>query len=197
MLPLKPHRLVGHADARIVDALLAVEGIDVNHQDRTGCAPLHTTQWRMPTQPWSRLFTLGPMFGGAFPNTSTTKRPSTEPATTVPRSSPGTPDGRGLLFQSWLQAHITYECRVLLAIAHPSALPPARRCARCSGVFHSGVDYWQRRLHAYHSWAMRQAVLTRLMIAQRSHTQHALAAQHRQPSTTAPQPPLPPLPEEI
>ena len=34
-------------------------------------------------------------------------------------------------------------------------------------MLRSGIDYWQRKLHVHHSWAMKQAVLTLLLIEQR------------------------------
>ena len=58
-------------------------------------------------------------------------------------------------------------------------------------VFASGVDYWQRRLHGRHGWAMREAVRTLLLVRQRLDT-YALAA----PGPVAPRA-LPYLPEEI
>ena len=69
-------------------------------------------------------------------------------------------------------------------------------------LFASGIDYWQRKHHAHHSWAMKQVVLTLVLVAQRmgahaditqpltlpgdAHT----SVQHQPPS-------LPRLPEEI
>jgi len=55
-------------------------------------------------------------------------------------------------------------------------------------VFASGVDYWQRRRHGGHSWAMQEAVATLLLVRQRL---GALA-----PATPAAAL-LPCLPEEI
>ena len=34
-------------------------------------------------------------------------------------------------------------------------------------VFASGVDYWQRRRHGGHSWALKEAVTTLLLVRQR------------------------------
>ena len=42
-------------------------------------------------------------------------------------------------------------------------------------LFHSGVDYWQHRLHAHHAWAMKQVVQTLRLLEHRSSSQHALA----------------------
>ena len=59
-------------------------------------------------------------------------------------------------------------------------------------VFASGVDYWQRRHHGRHGWAMREAVRTLLLVRQRLDT-HALAV----PGPAAAAGALPHLPEEI
>ena len=59
-------------------------------------------------------------------------------------------------------------------------------------VFASGVDYWRRRLHVWHGWAMKEAVRTLLLVRQRLDT-HALAA----PAPAAAAIALPHLPEEI
>jgi len=55
-------------------------------------------------------------------------------------------------------------------------------------AFASGVDYWQRRRHGGHSWAMREVVRTLLLVRQRL---GALAA--ATPAAAL----LPRLPEEI
>ena len=69
-------------------------------------------------------------------------------------------------------------------------------------LFDSGIDCWQRKHHAHHSWAMKQVVLTLLLAAQRmavhAHITQPLAlpsdahtpVQHHPPS-------LPLLPEEM
>ena len=59
-------------------------------------------------------------------------------------------------------------------------------------VFASGVDYWQRRLHGRHGWAMKEAARTLLLVRQRL-DMHALAA----PAPAAAAGALPHLPEEI
>ena len=40
-------------------------------------------------------------------------------------------------------------------------------------VFASGVDYWQRRRHGGHSWALKEAVATLLLVRQRLDAQGA------------------------
>ena len=60
-------------------------------------------------------------------------------------------------------------------------------------VFASGVDYWQRRHHGRHGWAMKDAVHTLLLVRQRLNA-HALAAPG--PAQWAAGT-LPHLPEEI
>ena len=71
-------------------------------------------------------------------------------------------------------------------------------------VFLSGVDYWQRRLHGGHSWAMRQVVrtlmLTRLRLDTSPPVRAAVAVRvtRRRAATRAAAPhPLVHLPEEI
>ena len=59
-------------------------------------------------------------------------------------------------------------------------------------VFASGADYWQRRLHSGHGWAMKEVVRTLLLVRQRLGA-HAPAA----PSPAAAGGALPHLPEEI
>ena len=69
-------------------------------------------------------------------------------------------------------------------------------------LFASGIDYWQRKHHAHHSWAMKQVVLTLLLVAQRMGV-HAEITQPLALSgdahTPVQHPPLslPHLPEEI
>lgn len=60
-------------------------------------------------------------------------------------------------------------------------------------LFHSGIDYWQRRLHAHHSWAMKQVVLVLLLIEQRLDARTAAMAVTAQGHA----PLLPRLPVEI
>jgi ankyrin repeat protein len=69
-------------------------------------------------------------------------------------------------------------------------------------VFASDIDYWQRKHHAHHSWAMKEVVLTLLLVAQRMGA-HADTTQPLTLSSDA-HPPvqhqprsLPLLPEEI
>ena len=52
-------------------------------------------------------------------------------------------------------------------------------------VFASGVDYWQRKRHGGHSWAMREAITALLLARQRLGTLAPAAS------------PLVHLPEEI
>jgi hypothetical protein len=40
-------------------------------------------------------------------------------------------------------------------------------------LFASGMDYWQRKHHVHHSWAMKQVVFTLLLV------QHSFAARHQ------------------
>jgi hypothetical protein len=69
-------------------------------------------------------------------------------------------------------------------------------------LFASGIDYWQRKHHAHHSWAMKEVVLTLLLVAQRMRA-HADITQPLAISSDAHQPvqhqprSLPLLPEEI
>ena len=55
-------------------------------------------------------------------------------------------------------------------------------------LFASGVDYWQRRRHGGHSWAMKEAVLALMLTRQRLDNapapellDHAAAESHRLP----------------
>ena len=57
-------------------------------------------------------------------------------------------------------------------------------------VFASGVDYWQRRLHGGHGWAMKEVARTLLLIDQRLDANAALLAPHMQAV-------LPYLPKEV
>ena len=59
-------------------------------------------------------------------------------------------------------------------------------------LFVSGADYWQRRLHGKHGWAMREAARTLLLVRQRLGA-HALAALGPAAAPGA----VPHLPEEI
>ena len=61
-------------------------------------------------------------------------------------------------------------------------------------VFASGVDYWWRRLHGRHGWAMKEVVRTLLLVRQRLDA-HALA--EPAPAAAGALLPLPHLPEEI
>ena len=69
-------------------------------------------------------------------------------------------------------------------------------------LFASGIDYWQRKHHAHHSWTMKQVVLTLLLVAQRMGlhvhiTQPlALSSDAHTPVLHQPQS-IPLLPEEI
>ena len=74
-------------------------------------------------------------------------------------------------------------------------------------VFASGVDYWQRRRRGGHSWALKEAVATLLLVRQRLDTRaavlqaapplgrRALRSRSRALADAAAQ--LPHLPEEI
>ena len=66
-------------------------------------------------------------------------------------------------------------------------------------MFASGIDYWQRRHHAHHSWAMKQVALTLLLVAQRRGVHAATSTQSGAPHTAVQYPPmsLPLLPEEL
>ena len=59
-------------------------------------------------------------------------------------------------------------------------------------VFASGVEYWQRRRHGGHGWAMKKAVRTLLLVRQRLDAQTLVA-----PGSAAAAGALPHLPEEI
>ena len=76
--------------------------------------------------------------------------------------------------------------------AGDTALALAAGDTAVTKLFASGVDYWQRRLHGRHGWAMKEAARTLLLVRQRldaHRIHHALAA----PGPAA----LPHLPEEI
>ena len=60
-------------------------------------------------------------------------------------------------------------------------------------LFASGVDYWQRRRHGGHGWAMKEAVLTLLLVRQRLGAQTLVAPGPAHAAGGA----LPHLPEEI
>ena len=63
-------------------------------------------------------------------------------------------------------------------------------------LFLSGIDYWQLRHHAHHSWAMRQVVCTLFLVEQRLDTMASVRA--RAPlALQSSAPTLPPLPEEM
>ena len=69
-------------------------------------------------------------------------------------------------------------------------------------LFASGIDYWQRKHHAHHSWAMKEVVRTLLLVAQRMGVHAditqplALSSDAHTPVQHQP-PSLPRLPEEI
>ena len=66
-------------------------------------------------------------------------------------------------------------------------------------LFASGIDYWQRKHHAHHSWATKHVVLTLLLVAQRICVHAAKSTQSGDPHTPVQHPPLslPLMPEEI
>ena len=65
-------------------------------------------------------------------------------------------------------------------------------------LFASGIDYWQRKHHMHHSWAMKQVVPTLLRVAQRMGARTpATARGDAHAPVQHPPLPLPLLPEEI
>ena len=71
-----------------------------------------------------------------------------------------------------------------------TALAVAAGDAAITRLFASGVDYWQRRLHGRHGWAMKEVVRTLLLVDQRLDANAALLAPHMPAA-------LPYLPKEI
>ena len=61
------------------------------------------------------------------------------------------------------------------------------------GVFFSGVDYWQRKHHARHGWAMKEALLALMLVRQRLAGAGQQGARAGGPPALA----LPHMPEEI
>ena len=92
-----------------------------------------------------------------------------------------------------LAAHLLTAggCRFARDNASGTALALAAGDKAVTKVFASGVDYWQRRLHGGHAWAMKEAVQTLLLVRQRL---DARALLDPAPAAAGS---LPHLPEEI
>ena len=102
-------------------------------------------------------------------------------------------DGRQVGFQSAEMAEVlllTGGCRFLRDEGGNTPLDLAEGHTGLLKVFASGVDYWQRRRHGGHSWAMREAVTTLLLVRQRLDAYSQVAALSAAPH-------LPHVPEEI
>ena len=88
--------------------------------------------------------------------------------------------------------HSRFARHLLPTTGGDTALALAANDKAAAKVFAAGVDYWQRRLHGGHGWAMKEAARTLLLVRQRLDA-HALAA----PGPVAAPCALPHLPEEI
>ena len=117
------------------------------------------------------------------------------------RSPPGhTASGRNALHlvcaskHAALAAHLLAAggCRFTLDLHGDTAVALAAGDAAVLKVFASGVDYWQRKRHGGHAWAMKEVAWTLLLVRQRLCAQ-ALAA----PGPAAAPGALSHLPEEI
>ena len=127
----------------------------------------------------------------------------------VVRREPGTPRLQHAMLHSAASMTRPFVCSAWLVTNQKlTTLFGARyaRCATCSGgatpldyaegdkavrkVFASGVDYWQRRLHGGHAWAMKEVVWAVLLVRQRLDADALAVAVGALPH-------LPHLPEEI
>ena len=83
-----------------------------------------------------------------------------------------------------------------------AAVDAAKCYTAVLALFTSGVDYWQRRRHGGHSWAMKEAMLALMLTRQRLDNTPAPGTQDHTAAESPRSPPplrtpLPRLPEEM
>ena len=166
-----------HGRAGIVRTLLAVDGIDANHTNFEDGSAL--------------------MMAVAFSKTSCARALVAAKGININLKSPHFGNGTALHFACGdLSGATRVEMVGLLLTAggcrfqlNDDGQTPLDLAAGDKGVlkvFASGIDYWQRRRHGSHAWAMKEAVTTLLLVRQRLDG----------PAPAAPSP-LVHLPEEI
>lgn len=184
------HRACRHGHAGCIRALLASEGIGVNHECKEGNTAIslaasynHTecvrtlvgargvdVNHRLPISHWTPLHRACSKKNAAMVSILLT--------------------GGGNRFAAGSKGEVPLS----LAIVATAAGTKVRDKVVFS-VFSSGVDYWQRRRHAGHAWAMRRVVRTLLLVRHRLGTAPAVRAAGALPGAVFPG--LPHLPEEI
>ena len=74
----------------------------------------------------------------------------------------------------------TYDHYLHSVTIHFYRMDTPRHCTDAvRKVFHSGIDYWQRKHHIHHSRAMKHVKLGLLLMEQRSDAQQALVLQQQ------------------
>ena len=160
--------VVDTGDEVSVRAIIAMKGINLRHSDEdSGWTALHTACYITHAAIVTLLLVAG---ADRFA------------AETLPDDKYGREDR--------LDGASLDTRRLPLALADGSKEGDAVRA-----VFLSGVDYWQRRRHGGHSWAMRQVVLAVMLVRQRLNT--AATAAGGTATATPGQVALVHLPEEI
>ena len=190
----------GHAE--VVGALLAVDGLDTNHFDADDDSAL--------------------MLAVAFINTSCVRALVAAKGIRVNLQSPkhgnctalhdACKDLHGATRTEMVGLLLTAGgCRFQLNDDGQTPLDLAGGDKHVSKLFASGVDYWQRRRHGGHAWAMKAAVTTLLLVRQRlgrcaaptpappapAQGRALRSSAARAKSPARPPAPLPHLPEEI
>jgi ankyrin repeat protein len=188
----------GHISA--AEALLAVEGIDASLANNNGYTPLHDATTFVGYVPdMSRmLHTIQLLLQRKEVHANAATSIGETPLhLACLRNHPGMV--RALLLGGGCRFKLTTNSQHLrqgLAPLGMTTNPDVRT------LLASGIDYWQRKYHAHHSWSMKQVVLTLLLVAQRI----GIHAEITQPPalsgdahTPVQHPPLslPLLPEEI
>ena len=195
--PLSHACKCGYLD--IVTAILATKGVDANilEDDASGFTPLHAAVLSSCTQHGAdrSLATVRVLL--------TVKNIDINVVCTYSEACTGTPlhmacrFGEHELVQALL---LGGACRFKGYADRPidpctpqgpgvMSHPDVAQNEKVRKVFLSGADYWQRKHHAHHSWAMKQVVMTLLLVGQRLDYE---ASNQPDPTTV-----LPEMPEEI
>ena len=144
------------------EALLAVEGIDASLADNDMATHLSTTL------PATRCFTPSSFYssGRKSMRSAATTDGSTPLHVACRQNHPGMV--RALLLGGGCRFKLTTDTYYLRQGTAGDGTPLGMTTnADVRTLFASGIDYWQRKHHAHHSWAMKQVVLTLLLVAQR------------------------------
>ena len=178
-------------------ALLAVEGIDASLADSDGHSPLHYAASNHMLHTVQLLLQQKEVNANAATTTAATTG-MTPLHLACYRNHSGMV--RALLLGGGCRFKLTTHAHLLSLGTSGDGTPLGMATDNdVRTLFASGIDYWQRKHHAHHSWAMKQVVLTLMLVAQRMGVHATTSTQSGDPHTAVQHLPLslPLLPEEL